>query len=55
MEGLPEPRQAFKVAAAQTSWLVNVVSSRQSGLIECEYPLIDKPMMIAEPAEAHDY
>ena len=54
-EGLPESRQAFKVAAAQTSGLVNLVFSRQSGLFECEYPLIDKPMTIADPAEAHDY
>ena len=54
-EGLPESRKAFKVAAAQTSELFNLVSSRQSGLFECEYPLIDKPMLIDEPAESHDY
>ena len=39
---LPESRQAFKVVAAQTSGLVNLVSSRQTGFFKCEHPFIDK-------------
>ena len=46
---LRESRQAFEVAAAQTSGLLNLVFSRQTGLFQCEHPLIDKPMVIAEP------
>ena len=38
------------IAAAQTSGLVNLVLSRQTGYLECEYPSIDKPMIIVEPA-----
>ena len=45
-KALPESRQAFEVAAAQTSGLVNLVSSRQTGFIKCEHPFIDKPMVI---------
>ena len=48
----PESRQAFEVAAAQTSGLVNLVSSRQTGFIKCEHPFIDKPMVIKKPAVA---
>ena len=48
---MPESRRAFDVAAAPTSGLDNLVFSRQTGFIlECEHPLIDKPMVIAEPA-----
>ena len=45
---LRESRQAFEVAVAQTSGLLNLVFSRQTGLFQCEHPLIDKPMVIAE-------
>ena len=45
-EGLPESRQTFEVPAAQTSGLVNLVFSRQTGLFEWEHPLIDEPMVI---------
>ena len=51
-KALPESRQAFEVAAAQTSGLVNLVSSRQTGFIKCEHPFIDKPMVIKKPAVA---
>ena len=48
---LPESRQAFEVAAAQTSRLASLVLSRQTVfLFECEHPFIDKPMVITEPA-----
>ena len=47
---LRELRQAFEVAAAQTSGLLHLVFSHQTGLFQCEHPLIDKPMVIAEPA-----
>ena len=47
---LRESRQAFEVAAAQTSGLLNLVFCRQTGLFQCDHPLIDKPMVIAEPA-----
>ena len=46
---MPESHQPFNVAAAQTSVLLNLVYSRQTGLFECKYPLIDKSMIIAEP------
>ena len=51
-EALSASRQAFEVTAAQTSGLVNLVSSRQTGFIECEHLFIDKPMVIKEPAVA---
>ena len=47
---LRELHQAFEVAAAQTSGLLHLVFSHQTGLFQCEHPLIDKPMVIAEPA-----
>ena len=47
---LRESRQAFEVAAAQTSGLLNLAFSRQTGLFQCEHPLIDKPKVIAKPA-----
>ena len=47
---MPESRRAFDVAAAPTSELDNLVFSRQTGLLECEHPLIYKPMLISEPA-----
>ena len=50
-KALPESRQAFEVAAAQTSGLINLVSSRQTGFIKCEHPFIDKPMV----KQAHGY
>ena len=37
-------------SSAQTSRRVNLVFSRQTGLFECEHPLIDKPIFIVEPA-----
>ena len=49
-QSLPESRLTFKVTVAQTSGLVNLVFSRQTGFIECEYPLIDKPKVITDPA-----
>ena len=47
-ESLPESRLTFEVTGAQTSGLVNLVLSRQTGFIECEHPLIDKPKVITE-------
>ena len=44
-QALPESCQTFEVAAARTSGLVNCV-------FECEYPFIDKPMVIIEHAVA---
>ena len=44
--------QTFGVAAAQTSGLVNLVFSRQTGFFESEHPFIDKPMVVSEPAVA---
>ena len=38
------------ISAAQTSGVVNLVLSRQTGYFESEHPSIDKPMIIAEPA-----
>ena len=49
---LPESRQAFEVAAAQISGLVNLVFSRQTGFIESEHLFIVKPMIMKEPAVA---
>ena len=43
---LPESRQAFEVATAQMSGLVNLV-------FPChKHPFIDKPLVITMPAEA---
>ena len=50
-EALPE--SAFEVAAAQTSGLVNLVFSRQTGFIESEHLFIVKPMVMKEPAVAN--
>ena len=47
-EALPELHQAFEVAAAQNSGLVNLAPSRQTGFFWCEHPFIDKPMIITE-------
>ena len=48
---LPESRQTFEVAAAQTSRRVNRVFSRQTVFFfVCELLLIDKPMVTSEPA-----
>ena len=47
---LPFAFLSDEVAAAQTSGLVNLVFSRQTGFFECEHPFIDKPMVITEPA-----
>ena len=51
-EALPESRQTFEVAGAQTSELFNLVLSRQTGLFECKLLFIDKPMVITNPAVA---
>ena len=48
---LPESRQTFEVAAAQTSRRVNRVFSRQTVFFfVCELLLIDKPMVTSEPS-----
>ena len=50
---LPESRQTFEVAAAQTSGLVILVFlSSQTVFFEWENPFFDKPMIITEPAVA---
>ena len=49
-EAPPELRQAFEVAAAQTSGSVNLALFCQSGLFECKHLFIDKPMVITKPA-----
>ena len=55
-KALPESRQAFDVAAARTSRLVNLVFSRQTSFFECEHPFTDKPMVISEPLyQKHGY
>ena len=43
-ETLPESCQTFKVATAQTSELVNLVSSCQPGFLECKHLFIEEPM-----------
>ena len=40
---LPESRQTFQVAGAQTG---------QTGFLECEHPFIDEPMVITKPPVA---
>ena len=42
-------RQAFEVAAAQTSGPVNLALFIR-GLFECKHLFIDKPMVITKPA-----
>ena len=42
----------LEVAAAQTSGLVNLVFSRQTVFFDYVHVLIDKPMVITEPAVA---
>ena len=54
-EALPESRQSFEVAAAQTSVLVNLVFSCQTGFFQYEHPFIDKPMVKTEPAVPGTY
>ena len=49
---LPESLQAFDVAAARTSELVNLVFSRQTGFFKCAHLFVDKPMVINEPTVA---
>ena len=49
---LLESHQTFEVAAAQTSGLVNLLLSRQTGIFECKHPFIDKPMVMTEPTVA---
>ena len=49
---LLESHQTFEVAAAQTSGLVNLLLSHQTGIFECKHPFIDKPMVITEPTVA---
>ena len=45
--------QTFEVATFQTSGLVNLVFSHQTGSFECEHLFIDKPMVPTEPAKAN--
>ena len=47
-----ESRQTFAFATTQTSRLLNLILSRQTGFFEFEYPFIDKPMVIIKPAIA---
>ena len=49
---LLESHQTFEVAAAQTSGLVNLLLSHQTGIFEGKHPFIDKPMVITEPTVA---
>ena len=49
-EVLPESRQTFEVVAAQTSGLVNLVFSRQTGFFGASFPFIVKPLVITEAA-----
>ena len=49
-EALPESRQLFEAAAAQTSGLVNLVFSCQTGFSIASVRLVTKPMVIIEPA-----
>ena len=49
-EARPESRQTLEIAAAQTSGLVNLVFSRQTGFFECEHPFNDKQMSITLPS-----
>ena len=49
-EARPESRQTLEVAAAQTSGLVNLVFSCQTGFFECEHPFNDKEMVITLPS-----
>ena len=49
---LLESRQTFEVAAAQTSGLVNLLLSRQTGIFEYKHPFIDKLMVITKPTVA---
>ena len=44
--------QTFEVATFQTSGLVNLVFSHQTGSFECEHLFIDKPMVPTERAKA---
>ena len=41
----------FDVAAVRISGLVNLVFSRQTGVVECGFPFVDKPIVITEPLE----
>ena len=41
----------FEVAAARISGLVNLVFSLQTGVVECELPFVDKPILITGPPE----
>ena len=49
-EAVPEWHQAFEVAKAQTSGLVNIVFSHQNVFFKWDHPVIDKPMVITKPA-----
>ena len=51
-KALPESRQIFQATKAETSGLVSLVFSRQTGFFECEHPLIDKTIVLTEPAVA---
>ena len=43
-----ESRQTFAFATTQTSRLLNLILSRQTGFFEFEHPFIDKPMVIIQ-------
>ena len=47
-----ESRQTFAFATTQTSRLLNLILSRQTGFFEFEHPVLDKPMVITKPAIA---
>ena len=49
-EALPESRQTFEVAAAQTSGLVNLVFSCQTVFFRCELSVYCYSLVITEPA-----
>ena len=45
--------QTFEVATPQTSGLVNLVFSHQTGSFECKHLFIDKPMVLTASAKAN--
>ena len=49
---LPESRQTFAFSTTQTSRLLSLILSRQTGFFGFEHPFIDKPMVIIKPAIA---
>ena len=49
-EALPESHQLFEGATAQTSGLVKLVFSRQTGFSSVSVSVVIKPMVVIEPA-----